>query len=237
MSMRSLSLLVPALALVAGCVQPAAPAATPATVAAAPSGAAPSAEASPAPAAQPAEALPPMPPWKHGENIFAGAKLAWVDPYSPAHLKSIMAVKHDHDPALAALYAKIAENGGAEWIGDWTAYVGRYVGKRADMILKSGVLPYFVVYNIPKRDCGQYSAGGAEAGDKYKQWISEFAKGLGNRRAAEQPGLEATYVTGTQSLAFPELPMAEVNRLLQIGLTRGQMEAVKAMRDWCRGRQ
>ena len=81
--------------------------------------------------------MPPMPPWKHGENIFAGPKLGWVDPYSPAHLKGMMAEKKDHDPALAALYNKIADNGGAEWIGDWTPNVGRYVGKRADMILKS----------------------------------------------------------------------------------------------------
>jgi len=187
MSTKPLSLLVPALVLAAGCVKPeAAPAASPANPATASSEPAPAAEA-PAPAAsatKPAEAMPPMPPWKHGENIFAGPKLGWVDPYSPAHLKGIMAEKKDHDPALAALYNKIANNGGAEWIGDWTPNVGRYVGKRADMILKSGVLPYFVIYNVPKRDCGQYSAGGSEGADKYKAWITAFANSLGNRRAA-----------------------------------------------------
>ncbi|HLK90003.1 MAG TPA: glycoside hydrolase family 6 protein [Polyangia bacterium] len=186
MSTRSLSLLVPALALAAGCVSPAPPAASSANTASAAGAPAPAAEAPAAAAApgKPAEAMPPMPPWKHGENIFAGAKLAWVDPYSPAHLKGMMAEKKDHDPALAALYNKIADNGGAEWIGDWTPNVGRYVGKRADMILKTGVLPYFVVYNVPKRDCGQWSAGGSEGADKYKKWIGEFATSLGNRRAA-----------------------------------------------------
>ena len=187
MSTRPLFLLVPALVLATGCVKPeAAPAATPANAATASSEPAPAAEA-PAPAAsapKPAEAMPPMPPWKHGENIFAGPKLGWVDPYSPAHLKGMMAEKKDHDPAMAALYNKIANNGGAEWIGDWTPNVGRYVGKRADMILKSGVLPYFVIYNVPKRDCGQYSAGGSEGADKYKAWITAFANSLGNRRAA-----------------------------------------------------
>lgn len=187
MSMRSLALLVPALALTVNCVKPEPPATTPATAAGAtepaPAAAATAAPASTGPS-KPAEAMPPMPPWKHGENIFAGPKLGWVDPYSPAHLKSIMATKKDHDPALAALYAKLADNGGAEWIGDWTPNVGRYVGKRADMILKSGVLPYFVIYNVPKRDCGQYSAGGAAAADKYKQWINDFATSLGSRRAA-----------------------------------------------------
>jgi endoglucanase len=186
MSTRPLTLLVPVLVLAAGCVAPAAPAATPANAGAASAEPAPAAAAAPAPAsaAKPAEAMPPMPPWKHGENIFAGPKLAWVDPYSPAHLKGMMAEKKDHDPALAALYNKIADNGGAEWIGDWTPNVGRYVGKRADMILKTGVLPYFVVYNVPKRDCGQWSAGGSEGAAKYKQWITDFANSLGSRRAA-----------------------------------------------------
>jgi endoglucanase len=187
MSTKPLSLLVPALLLAAGCVKPEAPpaqsAGTPSAAAPAP---APAAEASPpAPSGKPTEApMPALPPWKHGENIFAGPKLGWVDPYGPAHLKSLLALNKAKDPQLAALYAKIADNGGAEWIGDWTPNVGRYVGKRADMILKSGVLPYFVIYNIPKRDCGQYSSGGAEAGDKYKQWITAFATSLGNRRAA-----------------------------------------------------
>jgi len=183
MSTKPLSLLVPALLLAASCVKSEAPPAQSAgTSAQAPA----AAEASPpAPAGRPGEApMPPMPPWKHGENIFAGPKLGWVDPYSPAHLKGMMAEKKDHDPALAALYNKIADNGGAEWIGDWTPNVGRYVGKRADMILKSGVLPYFVIYNVPKRDCGQYSAGGSEGAEKYKKWITDFATSLGNRRAA-----------------------------------------------------
>jgi endoglucanase len=187
MSTKPLSLLVPALLLAAGCVKPEGPPAQSAGTAAAeaPTPAPAAAQASaPAQPGKPAEAMPPMPPWKHGENIFAGPKLGWVDPYGPAHLKSMLAMNKAKDPQLAALYAKIADNGGAEWIGDWTANVGRYIGKRADMILKSGVIPYFVVYNIPKRDCGQYSAGGATAGDKYKAWISEFATSLGNRRAA-----------------------------------------------------
>jgi endoglucanase len=190
MSTKPLSLLVPALLLAVGCVKPEGPpaqsAGTATAEAPAPAAAAPSpAAAAAAPAGKPAEAaMPAMPPWKHGENIFVGPKLGWVDPYGPAHLKSMLAMNKAKDPQLAALYAKIADNGGAEWIGDWTANVGRYIGKRADMILKSGVIPYFVVYNIPKRDCGQYSAGGATAGDKYKAWISEFATSLGNRRAA-----------------------------------------------------
>jgi endoglucanase len=52
------------------------------------------------------------------------------------------------------------------------------------MILKTGSIPLFVVYNLPKRDCGNYSAGGIDKADAYKKWISAFAKGIGDRRAA-----------------------------------------------------
>src|SRR5204863_74758 len=58
----------------------------------------------PAPSGKPAEApMPAMPPWKHGENIFAGPKLGWVDPYGPAHLKSMLALNKAKDPQLAGI--------------------------------------------------------------------------------------------------------------------------------------
>ena len=37
-----------------------------------------------------------------------------------------------------------------------------------------------VAYNVPDRDCGLYSAGGAR---NYHRWINGFARGIGNRRA------------------------------------------------------
>ena len=37
-----------------------------------------------------------------------------------------------------------------------------------------------VAYNVPGRDCGGYSAGGAR---DYRRWIDGFADGIGNRRA------------------------------------------------------
>jgi endoglucanase len=139
-------------------------------------------QASPGPSAKAQDTGPALPPWKHGDNIFDGPKLSWVDPYGPAHLKSKLLSKTD--PETSALYAKIADNGGADWIGDWTPNVQNWVSRRVTAILKTGALPIFISYNIPKRDCGQYSAGGATQGDAYKKWITAFAAGIGDRRAA-----------------------------------------------------
>ena len=46
-----------------------------------------------------------------------------------------------------------------------------------------GQVPVLVAYNIPGRDCSQYSAGGAPTGDAYKAWIDGFVAGLGTQKA------------------------------------------------------
>lgn len=46
-----------------------------------------------------------------------------------------------------------------------------------------GTVPVLVAYNIPFRDCAQYSAGGATTVDEYKAWIDGFAAGIGNKKA------------------------------------------------------
>jgi endoglucanase len=180
------------LALLVGCLKPAEqgpPPAAPGSAAsigntnAAPApavAATPAAEAA-KPAGQQSQPPSPLPAWKHGENPFVGMKY-WTDPYAPAFLKSKL--WRESAPANAALMKKIADNGGADWIGDWTPHVGNWVSKRVTIIQKTGALPLFIAYNLPKRDCGNYSAGGVQKGDAYKAWITEFAKGIGDRRAA-----------------------------------------------------
>jgi len=44
-------------------------------------------------------------------------------------------------------------------------------------------VPVLVSYNLPFRDCAQYSAGGATDSAAYKAWIDGFAKGIGSGKA------------------------------------------------------
>lgn len=44
-------------------------------------------------------------------------------------------------------------------------------------------VPVLVAYNIPGRDCSQYSAGGAPSDAAYQQWIDSLARGLGHGKA------------------------------------------------------
>lgn len=90
------------------------------------------------------------------------------------------------DPTRAALLDKIAGQSQADWIGDWvaTSDVAGVVDRRVDAITGAGALPVLVVYAIPSRDCGGYSAGGIGTPDGYRTWVREFGKGLAGRRAA-----------------------------------------------------
>ena len=45
-------------------------------------------------------------------------------------------------------------------------------------------VPVLVAYNIPYRDCAQFSAGGASNTAEYKAWIDGLAAGIGNQPAA-----------------------------------------------------
>ena len=52
--------------------------------------------------------------------------------------------------------------------------------KRADA---KKTVPVLVAYNIPFRDCAQFSAGGATTVQEYLAWIDGFAAGIGNEKA------------------------------------------------------
>ncbi len=118
---------------------------------------------------------------KAGENPFAGAKW-YINPYANAVVRA-KAARREGKNEEAALLEKMAVYGGADWVGDWTAYVGDWIRRYTTKVVEQGALPLYIAYNLPNRDCGQYSAGGADNGDAYKKWITEFARGINDRKA------------------------------------------------------
>ncbi|MES2179739.1 MAG: glycoside hydrolase family 6 protein [Gemmatimonadota bacterium] len=112
-------------------------------------------------------------------NPLAGKRL-YVDPASGA--KRQAETLRRSRPQDAALLARIADQPVAKWLGGWVGDIGREVDNAVSTISGSGALPVFVAYNIPGRDCGQYSAGGANGSDAYRKWIRSFANGLHGRQ-------------------------------------------------------
>jgi len=95
--------------------------------------------------------------------------------------------------------SKIAQGAESEWFGGWNTNVQQDANNTVNQVTQTGALPVFVVYNIPNRDCGGYSQGGASTSDQYKQWIDQMAAGIGNRKAAIILEPDATALTSCLS--------------------------------------
>jgi endoglucanase len=113
-------------------------------------------------------------------NPLAGKRL-YVDPNSTARRQA--ETLRRSSPQDAALLTQIANQPVARWLGGWVGDIGREVDNAVSTITGTGALPVFVAYNIPGRDCGQYSAGGANGTDAYRAWIRSFANGLRARQS------------------------------------------------------
>jgi endoglucanase len=113
-------------------------------------------------------------------NPFNGARL-YVDPDSPA--KQQVADWQSSRPADAALMRKIADNSVGIWLGGWYGDIGAATRQWIGQIRTQTALPVFILYNIPIRDCGSYSAGGATSASAYRSWVQSIASASAGAKA------------------------------------------------------
>ena len=72
----------------------------------------------------------------------------------------------------------------ARWFTSGTpAEVRAKADAYVDSAAADGAIPILVAYNVPFRDCSQYSAGGAANTAEYEAWIDGLAAGIGDRAA------------------------------------------------------
>jgi endoglucanase len=84
----------------------------------------------------------------------------------------------------AARIAAMVTTPQAVWLtGGTPEEVQASVKKTASTAAAFHTVPVLVAYNIPFRDCAQYSAGGAVDTASYEAWIDGFASGIGNAKA------------------------------------------------------
>jgi endoglucanase len=133
----------------------------------------------------PAATTPPSSaPTAPGGNPFAGARF-YVDPGSSA-AKTQSQWASQGRAADAAMIGKIASQPSAEWFGDWSDGHGGTAGDVNWWVSKvagAGDLPVLVAYDMPWRDCSQYSSGGAASPAAYQTFIDQMAQGIAGRRA------------------------------------------------------
>lgn len=107
----------------------------------------------------------------------------YVDPASEAARQALTDLTHD-DVAAAATMAKLARWPEAIWFTEGTpSEVNAGVRTLVRKAAVQRAVPVLVAYNIPLRDCSQYSSGGAQSDADYQAWISAFARGLGSNKA------------------------------------------------------
>src|SRR5258708_3229162 len=141
------------------------------------SAAAPSAaEVTPRPSNADAEAAAKVPPRVKGQNPFSGVRL-YVNEYSQA--ASAAQDLKSRRPDDAKLIEKIAVQPTGQWVGEWSGDVETTVHNLGKGTNAKGMVPVAVAYNIPNRDCGQYSKGGSASSEAYHAWIHAFAKAAG----------------------------------------------------------
>jgi endoglucanase len=104
----------------------------------------------------------------------------YVDPNSnPA----VWVRNNGGDGRAARINSNIATKPMARWFGNWSGDITQAVSSYVGAADAADKLPVLVAYNIPGRDCGSHSGGGAGSPDAYRAWISAFATGIGNRPA------------------------------------------------------
>lgn len=111
------------------------------------------------------------------------------------------------NPANAALMYRLAATPMAQWFGNWNNNVQSDVNAYVSAAKQVNQMPVLVAYNIPFRDCGGASSGGAANDSAYLGWISNFAAGINNRPAMVI--LEPDALAGLNCLSSAE----QTNRL------------------------
>jgi len=124
---------------------------------------------------------------------FAAAKSqAGLDPqtqfyvHKPDHgaIEQIAGLTSSGEQADAALIRGMIETPQAVWFTKGTPKsVQQEVKNTVQRAAGKRTVPVLVAYNIPFRDCAQFSAGGATTLEAYKAWIDGFAAGIGEAEA------------------------------------------------------
>lgn len=110
------------------------------------------------------------------DDSVTGGLPGFFDPGSNAD-EALRLLRKDGEDDKADLVQMIADQPIGIWLGNWTADPTLQVKAVSINAVKASQIPIFIVYNIPGRDCGLYSAGGLPE-DRYLEWIQKLADGV-----------------------------------------------------------
>lgn len=142
----------------------------------------------------------------------------YVDPAGNA-VQAVQRLREDGERERAALVERrIASRPSATWLTtdpDQVFAQAQSLTEAADA--DNATMPVLVAYNVPGRDCGLYSSGGAETIDDYLGWVGSLAAGIGGRPAVVV--LEPDAVPHGLDGCVPDAEVGERYRMLAEAVT------------------
>ncbi|MCP2202056.1 glycoside hydrolase family 6 protein [Lentzea flava] len=116
-----------------------------------------------------------------GTSVSAAESAFYVDPASSS---ARWVAANPGDSRAPVIRDRIASVPQARWYTTTnTSSVRSEVSSFVGAAASAGKIPILVVYNIPNRDCGGASGGGAPSHAAYRAWVDEVAAGLAGRAA------------------------------------------------------
>ncbi|MDI5971100.1 glycoside hydrolase family 6 protein [Streptomyces sp. SL13] len=119
------------------------------------------------------------------------------------------------EPAIAS---RIASQPQATWFADYDPdTITSQVGAVTSAAAANGTTPVLVAYEIPDRDCGGLSSGGAPDVASYDSWMQGFAAGLGGGPVVvilEPDSLSSTDCLDAQGLADRDAALSQAGATL-----------------------
>jgi endoglucanase len=97
-------------------------------------------------------------------------------------LKTVAAWRSSR-PADAELIERLARTPQGTWFNGWQPDPRAAAAELVQAATARGAVPVVVVYNIPWRDCDEYSAGGAPSAEAYADFVQRIADGLRGRKS------------------------------------------------------
>jgi endoglucanase len=145
----------------------------------------------------------------HGSNPIAG-QVFYVEPHDVA-AQQVSEWRELDQVQQAAALERVAQQPVAAWFTGQGNVKQLLLGLEA-RAAAAGRSPLVVAYDIPDRDCGAFSGGGASSSAEYRQWIDQFAGGIGAAKSTVI--VEPDAVAQTLSSCLPGSLGAQRHELL-----------------------
>ncbi|HEX4790205.1 MAG TPA: glycoside hydrolase family 6 protein [Actinospica sp.] len=152
----------------------------------------------------------------------------FVPPPAQGALTQILQLAKSGDLQDAALLTRMEATPQAVW---FTGGTPDQVRAQARQSMAQAALehaePVLVAYDIPGRDCAQYSAGGASGLSAYEAWIAAFAAGIGSGRAIVilEPDALGNLPSACAGFGTSTYPFTDAERISELGYAVTALEA------------